>query len=717
MDSNIAFAYSTILPPQYGVEWNDEYWKKCIRGVAAQWNFNVVKNNPMAINASEIGLPIGFSQRAFFWKDYYLGQQRNIDYDHYLTREDGTRNLLKMFRGKDITKFVNYMLDECIDKIMNIPDTIDVRGVSDNLVSKRKAELDYMKSLKDNKNFVEIMKAKFNVIFKTAYGEDFMNKMQEDVENVDYLDSMEEGALNVAKDIYYRNHLDEKLVEVCVDALITGAGMVYHSIINGYEMIDRVPIYEAIFPPSVFGDQHRYDVYGGRVRFMTVPEVFATYPNIPDADKEEIQNLAKTFSGQTSFFNQFNSLGAPSFYWWNQMDGVLRVAVVHAQWASYSKDANDKQYQCLREGTLIGNKYLLNNKISTNQTEDWRNPSMTDLDYQMVQPMSIFGQNMGIPEMLYTYQNQIDSWQTKIDDFIARAKGKCYVINSSKLAAAGIKATDIISDFSDMGITVLPDVDIDAGNLGENRIVEAIDMTMSQDVMLLWSNIKEYRAMMADILNIPDAARGQMKGYVSQDMLNTAASGSTKGTSYFYTPINKFFTRVLEKGVNKFKTSTLSNPRMEYNLIVNETQMEQFKSTKEFGLSKFGLRICYEDQIDTKARQSIDQMVFAYAQNSAVTGYTMSDLFEVQSLTTKTEVKNYLKFREKQIETKKAKEAADAAAQAQAMQQQALAAQNQQVAMKEDSENARTAAQLESDHVLQDKQHIHDLRPQEQPTA
>ena len=438
MDSNIAFAYSTILPPQYGVEWNDEYWKRCIRGVAAQWNFNVVKNNPMAINANEIGLPIGFSQRAFFWKDYYLGQQRNIDYDHYLTREDGSRNLLKMFRGKDITKFVNYMLDECIDKIANIPNTIDVRGVSDNIVSKRKAELDYMKSLKDNKNFVSLMKSKFNVIFKTAYGEDFMNQEQENMQQVDYLDSLEEGALNVAKDIYYRNHLDEKLVEVCIDALITGAGMVYHSIVNGYEMIDRVPIYEAIFPPSVFGDQHRYDVYGGRVRFMTVPEVFATYPNIPDADKEEIQNLAKTFSGQTSFFNQFNSLGAPSFYWWNQMDGVLRVAVVHAQWASYEKDANEKQYQCLREGTLIGNKYLLNNKISTNQTEDWRNPSMTDLDYQMVQPMSIFGQNMGIPEMLYTYQNQVDSWQTKIDDFIARAKGKVYVINSSKLAAAGI---------------------------------------------------------------------------------------------------------------------------------------------------------------------------------------------------------------------------------------------------------------------------------------
>lgn len=716
MDNNIAYSYSTILPPQYNVEWDDEMWKRCIRGVAAQWNFNVVKNNPMAIDASEIGLPLGFAQRAFFWKDYYLGNQSNIDYNHYLLKPDGTRNMLKMFRGKDITKFINYMIEQVIDTVQNIPKTIVVKGVSDDIVSTRKAQLNMQKFLVDNKEFINLMKQQFDVSFQTVYGQKFMKDYQIKQQGDDFIETMEEGALNVAKDLYYRNQLEEKFVEVGLDILLTGAGCVFHSIVNGYNMIERVPIYEAIFPPSVFGDQHRYDNYGGRVRFMTIPELFATYPEIPDADKEEIQNMAKSFAGQTSYFNQFNSIGGPTFYWWNQMDGVLRVGVVHAQWASYEKDANDKQRQCLREGILIGNYKLLNTKISTNQTDDWRNPSQTQLDYQFVQPMSIFGQNMGVPEILYSYQNQIDAWQTKIDEFIARAKGKVYIVNSSKLAIANIKASDIVSDFADMGLTVLPDVDIDAGSMNEQRLVEAIDMTLSPDVIQLWNAIKEYRFMMSDILNIPDAARGQMKGYNSQEMISTSIGQSNKGTAYFYNPVNKFFQRVLEKGVDKFKTSTLANTNFEYNLIVSEVQMELFKATKQFGLSKFALNVEYTDQIDKNFRTQINDLVFAYAQNAQVTGYNLSDLFEIQSMSTIHEIRDYLTVREKQIEAKKQQEAAQAAQQAMQLQQQQIQGQQQVEATKQDNENLRTAAKLESDHVSQDKQTMHDLRPQAQST-
>lgn len=706
MDNNIAYSYSTLLPPQYDVVWDDEMWKRCIRGVAAQWNFNTIKNNPMAIDVSEIGLPLGFAQRAFFWKDYYLGNQSNVDYNHYLLKPDGTRNMLKMFRGKDITKFVNYMIEQIIDTVQNIPKTIVVQGVSDDVISTRKAELNFNKFLVDNKQFVNLMSKQYGISFKTGYGQRFTDDYEEQKTSVDFIDTMEEGAQNVAKDLYYRNQLDEKLVEVGLDTLLTGVGCVFHSIVNGYDMIERVPIYEAIFPPSVFGDQHRYDSYGGRVRFMSIPELFATYPEIPDADKEDIQDLAKSFSGQTSYFNQFNTIGGASFYWWNMMDGVLRVAVVHAQWASYEKDANDKQRQCLREGILIGNRYLINNKISANQTEDWRNPSQTQLDYQFVQPMSVFGQNLGIPEILYSYQNQIDSWQTKIDEFIARAKGKVYIVNSSKLAIAGITATDIVSDFVDMGLTVLPDVDIDAGNMNEQKMVEPIDMTLSPDVIQLWSSIKEFRFMMSDILNIPDAARGQMKGYNSSEMISTSIGQSNKGTAYFYNPINKFFQRIFEKGVDKFKTSTLSNPNMEYNLIISETQMEIFKATKQFGLGKFGLNIQYEDMVDKQFRMQIDNLVFAFAQNSQTSGYTLSDLFEIQSMSSKHEIRDYLTFREKQIEAKKQQEAAQAAQQAMALQQQQMQGMQQVEATKQDNENLRTAAKLESQHAEQTKDHI-----------
>lgn len=686
--------------------WSDDYYKTNIRSIASMWNFNVPLNaGPYALTTADIGLPMRFTERSLLWRDYYFGKQKNTDYDHQLINEDGTRKALKMFRGKEIFKLVNFMLADMIDTINALPNIVQAKGSSENIVSARKTQLDLQKFAVDSRNaqFLQSMAQEFGVYFETQSGKTALTNQAQQLQSEDFIEGLETGAKNIAKDAYYRNHLSEILKEVAKDALISGFGGTKTSIVNGYPLVENIPSTEAIFPPMTNGDQHRYDAYGGRIRFLTVQEIFALFPELSAEDKAEIQNMSYNTSCAGPWFNNYNyAIGNSNFYWWQPYDGVMRIAVVECQWASYDKKEADEYRQCLREGVLIGNKYLLRHGISKNQTKDWRNPSETGLDYQFVQPMNVFGYNMGIPEILYTYQNLADAMQTKANELIARSKGKVYSFNANMMGGMGKHGSDIISELAQNGITIVPGGDGEGPNNG--RIVEAIDMTMDPTLIPLMQQVREYRAMMSDILNIPDAVRGQLNGYQTTQNVESQIAQSGKGTSYFYDPFNTYLKRVMQKVVDKFKVATLDNPNIEYSLIVGDSEIELFKATKEFGLSKFNVHVDFEDVVDAQYRQSMEGMVMAYAQNTAKTGdefgYTMSDLFKVQSLDTKREIENYVNFRDFQIAQQKEQARVEAL---QAQQQQSeLAAQTQlqQTQMNNDAADAREAAKIESQEAM-----------------
>lgn len=652
---------STVSPfPPYGYmpdqkveNYDEEFYAQNLRFIAAQWNFNVMMANQWSISLDELGLPLGFSQRAFLWRDYYFGVAKNVAYDHILMNETGNRKALKMFQGKDIMKYVNYALEPVMDMAQRIPEIISVECVSETLVSRKRLLQNLQKFAIEQKEMMFYMNKAFGAYFQTNSGKVFMGAQAEQMGTVDFRDEMELGATNVAKDIYYRNNMREMIIDWGKDASCTGACVAKVKTVNGYTQVSRVPIWEAIFPPNTQGDQHRTDAYAGQLRFMTVPDIFATYPELTDIQKTDIQSIAHNGNGYQGW-TAYNLAG--NFWWWGIRDGVPRVAVIEGQWASYAPDQRG-YHQTLREGVLIGNKYLIREGISTNQTKDWKNPSDTSLDYITCQPMSMFGRNMGIPEMLYSYQNQVDFLQTKINEWVAQTKGSFYFILAENLPP-GMDANQLMAQISDTRLAVIKGVDIDAGKLEKFLSQGAIEMP--RDTAILIQQISNYKQVMADILNIPDAARGQLSGYQATKTLNAQLSQSNKGTRYFYDPLNIFYQRVFQKSVDNFKTSTMSNVDFEYTLIISDTQVEMFKATSEYGLSQQALTLGFDDLMDDASKQRMADAVFAFAQNSQVTGYYLSDYYMIESLTTHSEILNFLRYRESQISEQKAKEALDA---------------------------------------------------------
>lgn len=704
--------YYSFMPDQIKEDFTEDDYKASLRFIGSAWNQYVYIQTPYSINLTELGLPLGFAERSLVWRDFYFGLQDNIDYSGTILKEDGKRKLLKMFRGKDIFKYINYIQDNIIEVSKRIPKIISCTTISENVVSARRFQQDFDKFVYDQAEMTQYLQQKYQLYFKTPSGAKFQQNAQQQATSVDFRESLDEAAVNSARDIYYRNILNEQFVSMGRDASISGLAGCKVEIENGYPLIEWIPSYEAIFPMTLSGDQHRTDPYGGRIRFLTPQEVAAKYSKYLSYETlREIQDFAK-LGDQVNYgvngWSFYNSLGGiHNFKWWSTVDGVPRIACVEGQWASWKKEDADKYRQCKRQGILIGNRWAIECKESTNQPLDWHDARYTNLDYIFCQPMNVFGKNMGIPEILYTYQNRLDFLQTKLDEWINQTKGTFYLVNGAYLDE-GVDATRVMSDISDMRMAVVKGVDEEAGDEVQKLMTQGA-IEMPRDTVQVINQIAMYEKRMEDILNIPAAARGQLEGYQGTKTLNMQLSQSNKGTRYFYDPLYTFFARIIQRAVDKFKVSTRDNEEFLYTLIVSDTQVEQFKATKDFGYSQQAIYLGFEDIADDGFKQRQLEIVFADAQNPA-SGFTLLDYNTIDGMYTKTEINNYLQYRTFEIEQKKQAEIAAEREAAAAQSQQANETQQNIVRETQEGADRREDAKLESKENIEAAKLENDLR-------
>ena len=295
----------TYLPNQIKEDFGNDDYTDTLRFIASRYNLPTYVPTNWSIDPKEIGLPLGFAARSLVWRDYYFGIQKNIDYNHLTIREDGQRKLMKIFRGKDIFKYVNYTLEPIIDIAKRTPKIITCNIVSEEVVSQRRLMLDIGKFTADQQNMTQYLNEQFGAYLETANGIKFLGDAGRNLQAVDFREDLSQGAVNSAKDMYYRNYMDEIMIDAGKDALLSGLAGVRVKIINGYPCVEQILSSEAVFPPSAYGDQHRKDAFGGRMRFITVQEAAALYGDkLSRKDLEELQNIAANKGG---FANGYNS--------------------------------------------------------------------------------------------------------------------------------------------------------------------------------------------------------------------------------------------------------------------------------------------------------------------------------------------------------------------------------------------------------------------------
>ena len=662
----MAIDSQATFPAQSG-KWTDDKYKAQLQWLATQWNrpyFAVASANYQNKNPQTAGIINEDSRWVYNYIEnaqYYFGSQTVSDYGFFKTDARGYDTKIPMYRGMDVRKICDYLKGSMIEGIEHLPETTHAYAYSPLAISKKKIHLDLVRLKFNSKGFFAAM--------KEIAGIDFMVKDIEDeasmaMEEETFQDAWEKAYESIARDVIIRNNYLNKLAKVIDYILIGGIGCLKVYAHKGKIKWKVLKPVNAIYDMSKDDDQHDDDDYAGEVYAMTVSDLVDRF-EWTDAEIEDLNKLAKS-GVDYSAYNTYT--GINGLLWWNIDNGIPKITVVEGQWRSID-DKDGIKYEVLREGCLIGNKYLKECMVSDNQVYSKTEKSKKLLKYRIVTPNTIMGTNIGIVGMVKRIQNLKDGIATAMVDLVSKAIGKSYVVYADRLPE-GLQAQDFISQLKQANIVVVEGVDIDQNGdtNGKQLPIQAIDLTLDPNVQYLLSLIQYYDNVIADTLNVPLNVRGQLKGYQPTDALGMSMQQSATGLKWLYTNFALFVDSLINYSADLGKNTLPETNSEQFSLLVGDGMVELFQSKeiKEMSGEDFFIRLKGNDVLSEKDKGEYTMI----AQQLAAAGkLKMSDYFRIKTMMSKTQIANYLDMRERQMEKKAQEEQMMAMEQAQQQQQ------------------------------------------------
>ena len=634
---------------------------------------------------------------------YYLGRQYNKDY-YYTTQDQNNCDLPTVWiNGQKVTSLVDYMVGNAIKMIENIEPS--VKAQSKAAVNKKTDILQKALLLFDAPELFEML-ADFGLEYSPLGNQTEKMETSEDVHRYmeyDYRELTEILGMRMCEDILLRNDHKNKLKQAFMYTLLGGSVGLENRIENGKQYFDVVLPHNLIIDRAKDDDFNSDARFVGKVDWLTTVDVIERYQEYLSTEEiEQIKEITMNnlyqlldltthpYATNWAFnFNNLPTLACVTGYWIGTKDLGYEESKDKFDNKHYSKIRNGRKGQywtkTVYQGTLIGNKYVVNFKEATNIVRKHDNPGDVELPLKVFIPNMVMGENRSVVARLHQHQDRIDYITNEITKMLNRAKGKVYLINRQKLGTSSAK--DVISDFERMGIHITDGSatgeDFVAGQ--DSRMIEVVDMTLDGNVQQLVSLRREEERLMEEIVNIPKVALGQQQGYVGAKTQAGTIAQSNLGTSYLYQGFVEFFQKQLAFALNQYKVSLMDEKETEIPVIGTRGK-EWFKITKEFQFEELGVYIKVKDFIDDSARERLIALAQAAMQNGLI---DMLDYLNIEQARSYTELLNDLQY----SMNKKKREAEKQQAMMQMMQQAQMEQQNAQKAglqnMKEEGANYR----------------------------
>ena len=621
-------------------EWNEEAYKRNILFIAANWN-------RVIYDFSSSGLPNTTVPK--WWvveylsnMSYYYGKNQSLDYRFLTTDERNNPLPFPKYKGRDIRELIDFVVGNMLQFIKATPKILSGVGVSENMVSKKQQLMDFAKWKLENQETQELIQMFTGLQFEPIDGINFESQRQVDTYFQSFIDKLEEIYVTLAKWAYFYNHGVEKFKKTAEHYCIGGLADMRVYAHNGKVKWEVIEPQTAIWDNAKSDDQHRDDRFAGVTYQKTVGELLSMF-NWTKEEREEMQQIAES----KSLYAQYNLYMANNLVWWDaQPSGIPRVTCVHGQWRSkkyvgVDEKGNEIWDDCLREGWLIGNKWVKNQGISPNQISSKTDDKRLTLSYFVVTPDTNMGIVEGMVDKLKRYQDTKDLLKTKLLQLISRSKGKNYIIYSDRLPE-GLKTPDILSQFSQAGIVVAPSVGMD-DEAGSKSMIETVDMTLDPTVLGLANIIAAERQYMDNIVSLPASARGMNQNYQSKDALAMNINNSNMGMASFYDNFYIFMKRVMEYSADLAKLIMPEQDKDRLTLLIGDVgvKMLEMEDLKKMQFEDFSLALSTDDV----ATEQDKQMFISYfMQKAAATNNPEDDLvvINLSKMSSKTEIINYL---------------------------------------------------------------------------
>ena len=664
-----------LMPTQDHPEYTDENYIETLRWGAMQYNQRI-NNVPLINNGNVTANGVTTYINSYVENlNYIFGTQVPAEYGFFAMDANGNETQTPMFRGLDGKKIFDYLHGQATDIIDPLPKTLNVTAYSTGAISAKKETMNYVKWQIDNKVFLNLLQQEAGVGFKVV-GRDFESQNQVDKFFTSFQESMEIGYEQIARHCVYYNDYQQDFAKAFDYVIIGNLGVIKPEYINGQVAWRVIAPENAIIDYSKGKDIHKDDDYAGEIFQMPVNEVLSTW-DWSEEEIEEIKSIAKADTQSAQVYYQ--TLAASNVYWWTTSNDVAKVTIVKLAYRSLEKGEDGKRYECIRQGTLIGNRWLRDEGIVKGQVCRKGDRSKKQLPYIVMTPNLFLGTSMSVIGIIKRIANLKDAFITKVIDMSSSSIGKATVIRASKLPE-GLRAPDVISQLKQARVIVLEGEEAEDMPNGQ-KLAETVDLTLDPNIQLILQIVSYLDNSINDYLNIPLQVRGMGSEYQSAKSIDTTQTASAKGLSYLYKNLQLFMKEVLSYSADLYKLMAPDDElgRENLALIVGDgvTDLLSMDVVKKAQFEDFLLTLNPSDYIAAQDKAELSQLMIQIASSNQPIK-TMKTYIKLKQTESLTEAYNYL---ESEMEKEQ-------------MQEEARMAQEQEMAMAQNQMNNQTQQQM-----------------------
>lgn len=692
-------------PKDLGVPKDKSWYKQYALYVSSKYNFIVPRFNQVPLAPNEV------PRR---WATEILLNESLIksEYD----------NPLFGFMGRDehnnalATKFIKEHLPYVIFKhiwgnirknCMDLPRTVYANSIYNEALEEKDLSINMAKMKIDHADKFAGMQ-EMGAEFKPTGAQEFESAEEVDEYSNTMQDAMAEFFTCSTKDFLYSQHWEEKcskMAEYLIPAYFCRVELIPHE--KDIEWVVHRPA-QCIWDNSFDDELGRRQRIQAVVENCSVPSLLSRKEyNWSDTEIKEIQNLASEIPNNSDTIIQLNNMsGATNLIWWGMLNRVPSIAVVKCRWISWDEE-NDCEtwYQC----DYIGNKFVKNAKKCDNITYN-KDGSMNTPFLDFIPEMT-YGINIGIITRMREITGLIEGITAKINSLVARAKGKVPVFFGDKVPTGTTQASLLKQVAS--GLVFLKGTDIDqiqAEAKTSRSLADVLDLTAAVvDIQTFRNEISIWENKLREMASTPLIQLGAQTQIIGKGVQEQTIEQSTVGMIPLYHGFMLYVNQILNVQAQMKKgLISMSENTEKYALQVSKNQYKYFEVTKEFSLPELQIYLSQSDQIDEADKAHIR----ALAERDASipnSWFNTLDAVELLTMSTKTEMVNYLRYKKKMFDAKQAKLAAEQQAAEAAAQQAQQQTQLQQTEIQTEGTLANTALKQKGDekylameHVLED---------------
>ncbi len=586
---------------------------------------------------------------------YFYGTQNNRIFN-FLTKGVNNNVLPNvMLQGQEIRSLADHIRGKCLQMINSIEKNISCETISQNALLKRKQVFEKIDNAATIGKVLNELGGgiKYHPAGDIDYNDP--NAIKEAKKKV--LDEYENTATIIGRNAYYKCNLAEKFLALSTDEVIFNLGGIEFKEENDDMIANYIPGYQAIYDYSTWGEYGEGQNLGGYIVPMTLEEALHEYPDLAAKDRSEIEEVLYSGVAESSAFMDYYNQPFTNVRWWYNDEKWISKAVVYFinecdtryvekeyptglkkvtkidDYKNYHDPAVDasklpagtpmkKGYEIpgsskvwkVHKAVILGNKYLVEYGYDTYQVRPFGDKRKPEIPIKFFCQGKVAGYVRSIVSRVKSKQNELDAVRYRIREFIANDLWGI-LINGKKLTE-DFSALNLVNDLRTLHVAVVPttgDSDADRGNMDD--LVKIFTNNASaaiQNYIVLKNDIERE---MADILNIPPAAKGEQSAYMGASSAQGAVARSEVSSLPFYTSLNEYFRRTLAYATNKNKMILLDGKEKNVVLPISNKQMELLELTDKFRYEDLSVYISPDDRMEVEDMGLFRQMLHSYSQS------------------------------------------------------------------------------------------------------